>query len=115
MQENRKGIKGADQSDRKKLILSRDAGHPGSSDNTTGYPNTDCISPPTKPFLADSKRRSRLKITASDKTIEKELLGRYLTQKSLGCFSLVKPSEWAKTLETVSQGSLLLSGSFPGE
>ena len=36
-------------------------------------------------------------------TIDKELVDRYLTQKALGCFSLVKPSESAKTLEAVSR------------
>jgi len=62
--------------------------------------------------LADSKRRIRLKITAPNKTIEKELLGRYLTQKSLGCFSPVKPSESANTLETVSQDLFSLVDRF---
>jgi hypothetical protein len=36
-------------------------------------------------------------------TIDKELADRYLTQKALGCFSLVKPSESGKTLEMVAR------------
>jgi hypothetical protein len=36
-------------------------------------------------------------------TIDKELVDRYLTQKALGCFSLVKPSESGKTLEIVAR------------
>ncbi len=36
-------------------------------------------------------------------TIEKELIDRYLTEKALGCFSLVKPSESGKTLEMVAR------------
>ena len=36
-------------------------------------------------------------------TIDKELIDRYLTQKALGCFSLVKPSESGKTLEMVAR------------
>ncbi len=50
-------------------------------------------------FLVNLKRQRRLVF----ESIEKELIDRYLTEKSLGCFSLVKPSEAAKTLEMVSQ------------
>ena len=50
-------------------------------------------------FLVNLKRQRR----AIFETIEKELIERYLTEKALGCFSLVKPSESAKTLETVSR------------
>lgn len=50
-------------------------------------------------FLVNLKRQRRTIFEA----IEKELLDRYLTEKALGCFSLVKPSESAKTLETVSR------------
>jgi hypothetical protein len=50
-------------------------------------------------FLVNLKRQRRVIF----ETIEKELLERYLTEKALGCFSLVKPSESAKTLETVSR------------
>jgi hypothetical protein len=50
-------------------------------------------------FLVNLKRQHR----PIFETIEKELVDRYLTEKALGCFSLVKPSESAKTLETVSQ------------
>jgi hypothetical protein len=47
-------------------------------------------------------------------TIEKELLERYLTEKALGCFSLVKPSESAKTLETVSRDLFSIVERFRG-
>jgi hypothetical protein len=50
-------------------------------------------------FLVNLKRQRR----AIFETIEQELVERYLTEKALGCFSLVKPSESAKTLETVSR------------
>ena len=50
-------------------------------------------------FLVNLKRQR----WAIFETIEKELSERYLTEKALGCFSLVKPSESAKTLETVSR------------
>ena len=50
-------------------------------------------------FLINLKRQHR----AIFETIEQELIERYLTEKALGCFSLVKPSESAKTLETVSR------------
>ena len=49
-------------------------------------------------FLVNLKRQRR----AIFDTIEQELIDRYLTERALGCFSLVKPSESAKTLETVS-------------
>ena len=50
-------------------------------------------------FLVNLKRQRRVIF----EKIEKELVERYLTEKALGCFSLVKPSESAKTLETVSR------------
>ena len=50
-------------------------------------------------FLVNLKRQRRLIF----ETIEKELIDRYLTEKALGCFSLVKPSEAVKTLEGVSR------------
>ena len=50
-------------------------------------------------FLVNLKRQRRLIF----ETIEKELIDRYLTEKALGCFSLVKPSESARTLEEVSR------------
>jgi hypothetical protein len=50
-------------------------------------------------FLVNLKRR-HLEIF---ETIEKELVERYLTEKALGCFSLVKPSESGKTLERVAR------------
>jgi hypothetical protein len=59
-------------------------------------------------FLVNLKRQRRVIF----ETIEKELLERYLTEKALGCFSLVKPSESAKTLETVSRDLLSLVERF---
>ena len=50
-------------------------------------------------FLVNLKRHHREIFD----TIDTELLERYLTKKALGCFSLVKPSESAKTLEQVSK------------
>ena len=50
-------------------------------------------------FLVNLKRQRR----AIFETIEQELIDRYLTGKALGCFSLVKPSESARTLEEVSR------------
>jgi len=50
-------------------------------------------------FLINLKRQRR----ALFETIEQQLLDRYLTEKALGCFSLVKPSESAKTLDEVSR------------
>jgi len=50
-------------------------------------------------FLVNLKRQHRVIF----ETIEKERIDRYLTEKALGCFSLVKPSESAKTLEEVSR------------
>ena len=35
-------------------------------------------------------------------TLDQGLVERYLPEKALGCFSLVKPSEAEKTLESVS-------------
>ena len=59
-------------------------------------------------FLVNLKRQRRLVF----ESIEKELIDRYLTEKSLGCFSLVKPSEAAKTLEMVSQDLVSLVQRF---
>ena len=50
-------------------------------------------------FLVNLKRQRR----AIFDTLEKELSDRYLTGKAPGCFSLVKPSESARTLEEVSR------------
>jgi hypothetical protein len=61
-------------------------------------------------FLVNLKRQRRVIF----ETIEKELLERYLTEKALGCFSLVKPSESAKTLETVSRDLFSLVERFRG-
>ena len=59
-------------------------------------------------FLVNLKRQRRLIF----EKIEKELIDRYLTGKALGCFSLVKPSEAAKTLEEVSRDLLSLVERF---
>jgi hypothetical protein len=50
-------------------------------------------------FLVNLKRHHREIFD----TIDTEIVERYLTKKALGCFSLVKPSESAKTLEQVSK------------
>jgi hypothetical protein len=59
-------------------------------------------------FLVNLKRQRRLIFD----TLEKELTDRYLTKRALGCFSLVKPSESAKTLETVSRDLLSIVERF---
>lgn len=41
-------------------------------------------------------------------TLDQELVGRYLTVKSLSCFSMVKPSESEKTLKSVGDDLLAL-------
>ena len=50
-------------------------------------------------FLINLKRRH----SETFETIEKELVDRYLTEKAMSCFSLVKPSESGKTLEMVAR------------
>jgi hypothetical protein len=50
-------------------------------------------------FLINLKRRH----PEIFETIEKELVDRYLTEKALSCFSLVKPSESGKTLKMVAR------------
>ncbi len=59
-------------------------------------------------FLINLKRRH------SDifETIEKELVDRYLTEKAMSCFSLVKPSESGKTLEMVARDLFALVRRF---
>jgi hypothetical protein len=59
-------------------------------------------------FLANLKRQ-RPEIF---ETIDKELVDRYMTQKALGCFSLVKPSESGKTLEMVARDLFFLVRRF---
>jgi hypothetical protein len=61
-------------------------------------------------FLVNLKRQRRAIFDA----IDKELVERYLTEKALGCFSLVKPSESAKTLDTVSRDLFSLVERFRG-
>jgi hypothetical protein len=50
-------------------------------------------------FLINLKRRH----SEIFETLEKELVDRYLTEKAMSCFSLVKPSESGKTLERVAR------------
>ena len=50
-------------------------------------------------FLINLKRRH----SEIFETIEKELVDRYLTEKAMSCFSLVKPSLSGKTLERVAR------------
>ena len=59
-------------------------------------------------FLVNLKRNHRSVFDA----IETELVERYLTKKALGCFSMVKPSESATTLETLSEDLLSLVQRF---
>lgn len=49
-------------------------------------------------FLVNLKRHHK----EFFKTIDERFIDRYLTKDALSCFSMVKPSESAKTLETVS-------------
>ena len=59
-------------------------------------------------FLINLKRR-HLEIF---ETIEKELVDRYLSEKAMSCFSLVKPSESGKTLEMVARDLFALVRRF---
>jgi hypothetical protein len=59
-------------------------------------------------FLVNLRRQHRVLFDS----LEKELVHRYLTEKALGCFSLVKPSESGKTLETVSRDLFALTRRF---
>jgi hypothetical protein len=47
-------------------------------------------------------------------TIDKDLVGRYVTEKAMGCFSKVKPSESSKTLTIVSNDLFDLVQQFKG-
>ena len=59
-------------------------------------------------FLINLKRRH----SEIFETIEKELADRYLTEKAMSCFSLVKPSESGKTLEMVARDLFALVRRF---
>ena len=59
-------------------------------------------------FLINLKRRH----SEIFQTIEKELVDRYLTEKAMSCFSLVKPSESGKTLEMVARDLFTLVQRF---
>lgn len=59
-------------------------------------------------FLINLKRRH----PEIFETIEKELVNRYLTEKAMNCFSLVKPSESGKTLEMVARDLFVLVRRF---
>ena len=59
-------------------------------------------------FLINLKRRH----SEIFETIEKELVDRYLTEKAMSCFSLVKPSESGKTLVMVARDLFVLVRRF---
>jgi len=59
-------------------------------------------------FLTNLKRREGKLFEAIDRGI----IDRYLSERSLQCFSLVKPSESAKTLKVVSRDLLALVEQF---
>jgi hypothetical protein len=61
-------------------------------------------------FLINLKRNHRELFD----TIDKDLADRYLTEKALGCFSKVKPSESSKTLTSVSNDLFDLIQLFKG-
>jgi len=61
-------------------------------------------------FLINLKRNHRELFD----TIDKDLVDRYLTEKALGCFSKVKPSESSKTLTSVSNDLFDLIRLFKG-
>lgn len=50
-------------------------------------------------FLVNLKRSRRTHF----ETVEKKIIDKYFTEKSLGCFSMVKPTEAQKTLKDVSK------------
>ncbi len=62
-------------------------------------------------FLVNLRRKRPLVF----ETVEGELRDRYLTKKALGCFSLVKPSEAAATLASVSRDLFSLVQRFRGD
>jgi len=62
-------------------------------------------------FLANLKRQHRDLFDGLDE----ELAGKYVTQKSLGCFSMVKPSESKKRLAEVAQDMFELATRFSGD
>ena len=59
-------------------------------------------------FLVNLKRQH----SEIFETLEKELVDRYFSEKALSCFSMVKPSESAKTLHQVSNDLADLIGRF---
>lgn len=61
-------------------------------------------------FLVNLKRQRRDLFDGLDE----ELTGKYMTQSSLGCFSMVKPSESGKRLAEVAQDLFYLSVRFSG-
>ncbi len=62
-------------------------------------------------FLVNLKRQRRFIF----ETVEKELVERYLTERALGCFSLVKPSDSVGTLDAVSRDLFSLVERFRGD
>ena len=59
-------------------------------------------------FLVNLKRSHKEQFD----TVEKDIIDRYLSEKSLQCFSMVKPSESAKTLASVSADLFNLVAQF---
>ncbi len=62
-------------------------------------------------FLTNLKRQQR----ESFDELSEELAGKYMTQKALSCFSMVKPSDSARTLSEVSQDLFALAERFSGD
>jgi len=59
-------------------------------------------------FLVNLKRGYKHQF----KTVDKAIIDRYLSEKALGCFSMVKPSESKKTLHSVARDLFHLVGQF---
>lgn len=62
-------------------------------------------------FLANLKRQHRELFDE----LSEELVGNYMTQKELSCFSMVRPSESAKTLSEVAEDLFHLAVHFSGD
>lgn len=62
-------------------------------------------------FLVNLKRQRRELFDE----LSEELVGKYMTQKALGCFSMVKPSESARTLSEVAADLFHLASRFSGD
>jgi hypothetical protein len=62
-------------------------------------------------FLTNLKRQQRELFDE----LSEELVGKYMTQKALSCFSMVKPSDSARTLSEVAQDLFALAARFSGD